>query len=130
MSSALTDEQIALFTDGRHLGHFVTLMPDGSPHVSPVWIDHRDGLIWINTREGRVKPANVRRDPRVAVSVAGPADTEGVAVRGTVVELTHEGAEEHIDELSQRYDGRPFGNYSPDHPRVIIKIRPDHVTAV
>lgn len=130
MTNELTDQQVSLFTDGKHLAHFVTLMPDGSPQVSPVWVDYRDGLIWINTREGRVKPANVRRDPRVALSIAGPTDAEGVAVRGTVVEVTAEGAEEHIDELSRRYDGEPFDNYDPRHPRVILKILPDHVTTV
>src|ERR1041385_4569635 len=77
MTNQLSDEQISLFTDGKHLGHLVTLMPDGSPQVSPVWVDYRDGLIWINSREGRGKPANVPRHPAGA-----PARGGGGAVGG------------------------------------------------
>ncbi len=122
----LTDHDVELLTS-KALAHFVTLMPDGSPHVSPVWIDSQDGMVLVNTAEGRVKYRNVRRDPRVAVSVVSPDDPyDTVAIRGRVVEITREGAEAHIDSLSERYTGRtPYGRYVPK--RVLLKIRPERI---
>ena len=82
------------------LAHFVTLMGDGSPQVTPVWVDvEPDGsAVLINTAEGRVKARNVERDNRVAVSVADAANAwRFVLVRGTIVERRHEGADDHID---------------------------------
>src|SRR5947208_3702572 len=94
----LTDRDRELFK-GRNLGHFATLMPDGSPHVAPVWIDIEDGsgLILVNTALGRVKSRNVEREPRVGISVHDNGNIyRMVAVRGRVVEVTRDGAEEHI----------------------------------
>jgi PPOX class probable F420-dependent enzyme len=106
-----------------------TLMPDGSPHTSTVWVDSDGDDVLVNTSEGRVKPANVRRDPRVALPVWDRDDPyRQVIVRGRVVELTHEGAEDHIDELSRRYTGRfPYPWRSEGEQRVILRIRPDAV---
>jgi PPOX class probable F420-dependent enzyme len=104
-------------------------MPDGTPQVTPVWIDYRDGLIWVNTAEGRVKERNARRDPRVGVSVIDRTnDYTWVSVRGRVVEMTKDGAEDHIDFLNKKYrDEDIYPLHSPEQPRVIIKIRPDRV---
>jgi PPOX class probable F420-dependent enzyme len=106
-----------------------TLMPDGSPQTSTVWVDTDGDHVLVNTSEGRVKPANVRRDPRVALTVWDREDPyRQVIVRGRVVELTHEGAEDHIDELSRRYTGRfPYPWRSEGEQRVILRIRPDAV---
>jgi len=105
-------------------------MADGSPQVSPVWIDYRDGLIWVNTAEGRVKHRNAMRDSRVAVEVIDSNDGyRWVAVRGRVVEVTTDGAEDHIDALSLKYTGRAiYADHNPDRPRVLIKIQPERVT--
>jgi PPOX class probable F420-dependent enzyme len=128
-AEALTPEQEKLFLE-PNLASFVTLMPDGSPQVSPVWIDHRDGLIWVNTAERRQKHRNALRDPRVSVEVIDPKDGyRWVAVRGKVVEITNEGAEDHIDFLSKKYTGREiYADHNPNRPRVLIKIQPEHVT--
>jgi PPOX class probable F420-dependent enzyme len=106
-----------------------TLMRDGSPQTSTVWVDTDGDHVLVNTSEGRVKPANVRRDPRVALTVWDREDPyRQVIVRGRVVELTHEGAEDHIDELSRRYTGRfPYPWRSEGEQRVILRIRPDAV---
>jgi PPOX class probable F420-dependent enzyme len=106
-----------------------TLMADGSPQTSTVWVDTDGDDVLVNTAEGRVKPANVRRDPRVALTVWDRDDPyRQVIVRGRVVELTHEGAEDHIDELSRRYTGRfPYPWRSEGERRVILRIRPDAV---
>lgn len=123
----LDDHDIELLTS-MALAHFATVMPDGSPHVSPVWIDYEDGMILVNTAEGRVKWRNVQREPRVALSVANADDPyDMTAIQGRVVEMTHEGADKHIDKLSERYTGKtPYGKYIPK--RVLLKIRPDRIS--
>jgi PPOX class probable F420-dependent enzyme len=122
-------------TDAEHLfeektfAHVATLMPDGSPQVSPVWIDQVDGLVVFNTAAGRLKPENLRRDPRVAVSISGPANPyESLLVRGRVVEITNDGADAHIDELAQRYMGvDSYPLRQPGEERLIVKIAPEKV---
>jgi len=107
-----------------------TLMPDGSPQASTVWVDTDGDDVLVNTAEGRVKPANVRRDPRVAVTVWDRDDPyRQVLIRGQVTEITHQGAEDHIDELSRRYTGTfPYPWRSDGEVRVILRIRPETVT--
>jgi PPOX class probable F420-dependent enzyme len=123
---ALTPEQQALFAP-PNLAYLATVMPDGSPHVSPLWADTRDGLILLNTAEGRTKVDNVRRDPRVSVAIHDREHPHPpVAVRGTVLEITTEGAAEHMDQLSRRYTGEGW-NPLPGQVRVLLVIRPDHV---
>ena len=114
---------------GKTFAHVATLMEDGSPQVSPVWIDIEDGLVLFNTAEGRLKPRNLRRDPRVAVSLTNPDNPyENVLIRGRVTEMTHEGADEHIDALAKRYMGvDEYPLRQPGEERVIVKIEPEKV---
>jgi PPOX class probable F420-dependent enzyme len=123
-----TGEQRALF-DGKNFGHLATIMPDGSPQVSPVWVALDGDDVIVNTAEGRLKTRNVRREARVAISVADQQDPYSkVVVRGVVVEMTHEGADESIDRLAKKYLGQdryPWRN--PDEHRVVLRIRPQHV---
>jgi PPOX class probable F420-dependent enzyme len=113
------------------LAHFVTMMADGSPQVTPVWVDvEPDGRhILINTAEGRVKTRNVDRDDRVAISVVDKADPwRYVLVRGTIVERTHEGADALIDALAKKYLGVDlYPNRQPGEQRVTLRIKPHHV---
>jgi PPOX class probable F420-dependent enzyme len=125
----LTPEQRKLFEE-PNLAHFVTLMPDGSPQVTPVWVDIDDTYVLINTAEGRQKPRNLARDARVAISVASQENIyEYLQVRGRVVETTHDGAYEHIDKLARKYRG-PEAKYPhrEGEQRVIFKILPEHVS--
>lgn len=114
-----------------NLAHLTTLMADGAPQTTPVWIDvEPDGAhVLINTAEGRVKTENVERDPRVALGVvARDNDWRFAMIRGRVVERRHEGADAHIDKLAKKYlgaDSYPFR--SPTEQRVILVIKPDHV---
>ena len=127
----LTDRQIA-FLKEPHIAEFVTLMKDGSPHITPVWVDTDGEHILVNTAEGRVKIRNVRRDPRVAVGVYDPENsyTRVLNVRGRVVEITTDGAAENIDDLSEKYNGvRPYPNHNPDQPRLLLKILPDRINS-
>ncbi|HZD80926.1 MAG TPA: PPOX class F420-dependent oxidoreductase [Actinomycetota bacterium] len=123
---------VAELLRGRNFAHLATLMPDGSPHVAPVWVDLEDGLIRVNTVEGRVKTRNLRRDPRVALSVDDHEDPYRMAsIRGEVVEVTIEGADEHIDALAGKYLGVDrYPNRRRGERRVIVKIRPDRVATM
>ena len=110
-----------------HLAFLATVTADETPHVTPVWVDEEDGKVVVNTAEGRAKVAHVRRHPRVGVLVVDRDDPyTWVSIRGRVVDITTERAREHIDELSQRYEGKPF-----DHPegqvRLKLVIEPERV---
>lgn len=111
--------------------HFATLMPDGTPQVTPVWVDaDEEGNVLVNTARNRRKERNVRENPKVGLSVTDPDDPyRYVSIRGEVAEVTTDGAVEHIDELARRYMG--VDEY-PHHgteagERVIVRIRPDRV---
>lgn len=112
-----------------NFGHLATLMPDGSPQVTPVWVDIEGDTILFNTAEGRVKTRNLDRDGRVAISVADQQNPyRYIQVRGRVVSRTHEGADAHIDRLAKKYLGQdryPFRQ--PGEQRVIFRIQPEHV---
>src|SRR4051794_25467812 len=114
----------------KSFAHVATVMPDGSPHVTPVWVDVDGDEIVINTAEGRMKPRNLRNDPRAAIAAVDPDNPyDAVIVRGRVSEMTHEGADEHIDALAQKYldeDRYPFRQ--PGEKRVKVRIEPEHVT--
>ena len=115
--------------EGKNFASFVTLLSDGSPHVAPTWIDHEEDIILINTAVGRLKEKNVKKDPRVALSIY---DNENpyhmVAIRGKVVELTTDGAESHIDKLAKRYLGMDkYPRRSPDEKRILIKIKAEKI---
>jgi PPOX class probable F420-dependent enzyme len=116
--------------EGKNFAHVVTLMRDGSPQVSPVWVDHDGRHILINTAEGRQKPRNIRRDPRVALSVIDHEDPyKYLEVRGRVVEVTAEGGWEHICKMSAKYTGNPEYQGNRAETRIIVKILPEHIVA-
>jgi PPOX class probable F420-dependent enzyme len=114
--------------EGKNIAHVATLMRDGSPQVTAVWVDVEGDRILVNTAEGRAKPRNVRRDARVAISIAD-AETPEIAafIRGRVVEVIEEGAEEHIEKLSQKYRGSTFP-VTPGQQRLILAIEADHIS--
>lgn len=108
-----------------------TLMPDGSPQMTQTWVDTDGHDVLINTVRGHQKVRNVERDPRVALNVADPDDpSRYFEVRGRVTEVTEDGAREHIDELSQRYIGRPYPWFGGrDQVRLLVRITPEKVTS-
>jgi PPOX class probable F420-dependent enzyme len=125
----LTPEQVKLVQE-PNFGALATVMPDGSPQVTILWVDYRDGLIWVNTQQGRAKPRNMDRDPRVALTIWDRDDPyERMHVRGRVVETTTEGAADHIRWLNNKYHGNDNYPLAPDAVRVIYKIEPEHVTS-
>lgn len=116
----LIDDRVKAFL------YLATTMPDGSPQVTPVWFDTDGVHILINTNEGRVKDRNMKARPRVAMTIQDPADRyRYLGVRGEVVAYTREGADEHINKLSLKYDEEPWKT-KPDQRRIIFKIKPTH----
>lgn len=127
MATQLPDEVREMFS-APNFAYLATLMPDGSPQVSPVWVDIEDGYLRVNTAKGRAKPRNVRRDARVALAVHDLERPYSWAqVRGRVVEITPEGAVEHINKLAQEYVGNDYP-LPPDMQRLILMIEPEHVS--
>jgi PPOX class probable F420-dependent enzyme len=110
--------------------YFATINEDGSPQVSPVWIDHEGDHVLINTEAKRVKPKNVRRDPRVSIAVARPDNPyEWIHITGRVVEVTDKGADAHIDKLAKKYMGQDKYLFNqPGDQRVILRIEPVRAT--
>lgn len=115
--------------DGKNFATIATLMADGAPQASVVWIDRDGDNIVFNTAEGRVKPNNMRRDARVAVAVIDHENPyQQAMIQGRVVAMEHEGADDHINKMAKKYmdvDEYPFRQ--PGEQRVIVKIAPDKV---
>ncbi|HXF84563.1 MAG TPA: PPOX class F420-dependent oxidoreductase [Anaerolineales bacterium] len=106
--------------------YLATIMPDGSPQVTPVWFNTDGEYILINTSEGRVKDRNMKARPKVAMVIQDPHDPyRYLGIRGEVVSYTREGADEHINKLSLKYDGKPWTPRAGQR-RIIYKIRPTH----
>lgn len=108
---------------------FATIMPDGSPQVTQTWVDTDGTYILINTVDGHQKLRNVRRDPRVMISVVDPAHWErAMSIRGRVVEITKEGADLQFKQLIQRNFGQEEYRYGqPGQVRILLKIAPEKI---
>ena len=123
------DDSVTQLLTGKNFAFVATLMKDGSPQITPTWIDYDGKTILINTAEGRTKQKNVSRDQRVAISIVDQNNPYNmVTIRGKVIEQTSKGADEHIDKLAKRYldvDKYPFR--SPTEKRIILKVRPEKV---
>ena len=124
---AIPDKYRDLFNKPA-FGMLATLMPDGRPQVTPVWVDADDNTILVNTAKGRQKHKNVQRDPRVGVTLWDPDNPyRYVEIRGRVVEVTERGADQHIDKMAKKYLGKdkyPFAQ--PGEQRILLKIKPEH----
>jgi hypothetical protein len=109
-----------------------TLMPNGHPQVTPVWCDIDNGYVIFNSARGRQKDRNVRRDPRVTLTLIDPDNPyRYLEIRGRVVEITEQGADAHIDKLAKKYLGVDQYPYrQPSEVRVIYKVEPEHVTTM
>ena len=109
------------------IAYLATLMPDGSPQLTPVWFSWDGESIQINSARGRIKDRNIRNRPSVAILIADPKSVlRYIQIRGKVVEITEEGASEHINRLSLKYDGVPWKEV-PGQIRVMYKVQPEHV---
>ena len=132
MTAAIPDAFLDLLTKKTAFASLATLMPDGSPQVTPVWFDYREGKIRVNTARGRVKDRNMSQNHRVALSILDPDNPyRHLSVRGRIVHVTENGADAHIDSLTQKYLGKPkYPMRAPGEVRVIYEIEPVSVSAM
>ncbi len=126
--TALPDDLIAVLNT-KSICFVTTLMPDGSPQISQTWAGTDGEHVLINTVDTHQKTRNLQRDPRIAIGIADPAAPSRYwALRGSVVAMTTEGAREHIDELSQKYIGRPYPGFGGGaQQRVLLTVKVDRV---
>jgi PPOX class probable F420-dependent enzyme len=112
--------------------YLATSMPDGSPQLTQTWVDTDGEHILINSVAGFQKIRNIERDPRVALTVSDPnKSSRYFAVRGRVLNVTADGAAEHIEKLAQRYLGRPYPWFGGrDQQRLLITIRADKISGM
>lgn len=116
----------------KALASLATIMPDGRPQVTPVWVDFDGEAVIVNTAAGRVKDRNLQRDGRATLAVIDPKNPyRYLEVRGKVIERTHEGADAHIDRMAKKYLGvDTYPNRRPGEIRVIYRILPEHFSAM
>ena len=131
-TTTIPDKFLPILTQKKAFAHLATVMPDGSPQVTPVWFDYKGGKFIVNTARGRVKDKNIHRDPRVALAIQDPENPyRYLEIRGNVVEVTEKGADEHINSLAKKYLGKdvyPFRQ--PGEQRVLYKIEPKKFSAM
>jgi PPOX class probable F420-dependent enzyme len=111
------------------LASLATLNPDGSPQITPLWVDLDGDVVVFNTAQGRKKARNLERDSRVAVTVIDPDDQYNVvAFQGTVSDLTTDGADAHIDALAKKYLGvDTYPMRREGEVRIRVTVRTDHI---
>lgn len=131
MADVIPQNYLDLFQK-KAFANLATLMPDGQPQVTPVWCDFDGKLVLVNTAKGRQKDRNMRRDPRVSLALMDPDNPyRYLEVRGRVVEMTEQGADEHIDKMAKKYLGKdkyPFRQ--PGEVRLLCKIQPEHTSCM
>jgi PPOX class probable F420-dependent enzyme len=129
VQSGIPTSHLDLFRK-KAFAHLATLMPDGQPQVTPVWVDYDGKYVVINTAEGRMKDKNIQRDGRVALSITDPDNPyRFLEVRGRIAERTRDGADAHIDAMAKKYldqDKYPFRQ--PGEVRVIYRVTPERAT--
>jgi PPOX class probable F420-dependent enzyme len=124
---------IVKFFRGNNFAFLGTLNKDGSPQVTPTWMDivedEGQELILINTARDRIKQKNVSRDPRVSISVVDEENPYSmITIKGRVVDQTTKGADEHIDKLAKRYlNAERYPAHSSSVKRIILKIKPEKI---
>jgi PPOX class probable F420-dependent enzyme len=116
---SIPDKYRDLLTKKVAFANLATLMPDGRPQVTPVWFDFDGTNLIINSARGRQKDLNVRRDPRVALTIVDPENPyRYLEVRGRVTDITQEGARDQINKLAKKYMGKDVYPGPPDEVRV------------
>ena len=122
----IPEKYLDLLNAKKAFANIATVMKDGSPQVTPVWFDYKDGIIRVNSARGRVKDRNMKSGARVALAIMDPANPyRHIQIRGRVKNVTEKGGSEHIDSLAKKYLGKdkyPWAN--PKDVRVIYEIEP------
>jgi len=129
---AIPSAYLDLLEQKKAFAHLATLMPDGSPQVTPVWFDYKDGRIRVNSAKGRTKSRNMKEGSRIALAIMDPDNPyRYIQVRGQVGRVTEEGASAHIDSLAKKYLGQEKYPYAtPGEIHVIFEIEPTSTHAM
>jgi len=131
-SKTIPEKYLPILTDKKSFAHLATVMPDGSPQVTPVWFFYKNGRFIVNTARGRIKDRNMKQNAKVALSITDPDNPYvHVAIRGTIAKATEEGADASIDALAMKYLGKdkyPFRQ--PGEVRVTYEIEPSSVSTM
>ena len=130
--AVIPDAYLDLLTQKKSFAELATVMPDGSPQVTPVWFDYTGGLVRVNTAKGRVKQRNMKEGSAVALAIMDPDNPyRYIQVRGQVSRVTEEGASAHIDSLAKKYLGQEKYPYArPGEIRIIFEIEPTSAHAM
>ena len=129
MSDVIPEKYLDLFQK-KAFAHLATINPDGTPQVTPVWVDYDGTKILVNSARGRRKDKNMERNRAVALSMQDPDNPyRYLEVRGNVEEITENGADEHIDKMAKKYMGvDKYPGRSPGEVRVLYKIKPERIS--
>ena len=130
--SVIPDKFLDLLQQKKTFAHLATVMPDGSPQVTPVWFDYSGGRIRVNSAKGRVKSRNMKQGAPVAVSIIDPDNAyRHIQVRGKVANVTENGADAHIDSLAKKYLGQDKYPYrQPGEVRLMFEIEPSSASTM
>jgi PPOX class probable F420-dependent enzyme len=130
MAATIPDKVLDLF-EKPAFAHLATVMPDGTPQVTPVWVDFDGTYVRVNTAKGRLKERNMQQRSKVGLAMTDPQNAyRWLSIRGRVAEITEEGALAHINKLSKKYTGNDkYQRLQPGEVRVICKILPEHVAS-
>ena len=130
--AAIPDSYLDLLTQKKAFANLATIMPDGSPQVTPVWVDYEGGVVRVNTAKGRVKARNMKEGAPVALAIMDPDNPyRHIQIRGRVKRAVEAGADRHIDALAGKYLGKdkyPFAQ--PGETRVMYEIEPGAVSTM
>ena len=124
--AAIPERYLDLVEKKKAFANLATVMPDGSPQVTPVWVDYKGGLVRVNTAKGRVKARNMKEGSRVALAILDPDNPyRHLQIRGRVKRVTEQGADAHIDALAKKYLGQDkYPHRQPGEVRLMYEIEP------
>ena len=124
--TAIPQRYLDLVEKKKAFANLATVMPDGSPQVTPVWVDYKGGLVRVNTAKGRVKARNMKEGSRVALAILDPDNPyRHLQIRGRVKRVTEQGADAHIDALAKKYLGQDkYPHRQPGEVRLMYEIEP------
>jgi PPOX class probable F420-dependent enzyme len=124
--ATIPEKYLDLLQQKKAFAALATTMSDGSPQVTPVWFDYKEGLVRVNTAKGRVKARNLKKGAAVALAIVDPDNPyRYVQIRGRVGRVSEAGAVAHIDSLAKKYLGQDkYTNAAPGEVRMLCEIEP------
>jgi PPOX class probable F420-dependent enzyme len=130
--ATIPEKYLDLLTKKKAFAVIATTMPDGSPQVTPVWFDFKDGHVRVNTAKGRVKARTLKKGAAVALAIIDPDNPyRYIQIRGPVTRVTEDGAVPHIDSLAKKYLGQDkYPHAAPGEVRLMCEIEPTSVSGM